>query len=54
MKHLITALLLAIPALLSAQSGKLPAVMVETLDGKKVNAASLSWKIRTWQVRCTT
>ena len=42
MKHLITALLLAIPALLSAQSGKLPAVMVETLDGKKVNAASWS------------
>ena len=42
MKHLIATLALAFPLLLSAQSGKLPAVTVETLDGKKVNTSSWS------------
>ena len=42
MKHLIATLALAFPLLLSAQSGKLPAVTVQTLDGKKVNTSSWS------------
>lgn len=33
---------LLLPLALSAQSGKLPSVMVETLDGKKVNTSTWS------------
>ena len=33
---------LLLPLSLSAQSGKLPSVMVETLDGKKVNTSTWS------------
>ena len=41
MKKTLTALLLAIPALLLAQTGsKLPSVTVQTLDGRKVNTST--------------
>lgn len=39
MKHLISALALALPLLLSAQS-KMPSVVVQTMDGKKVNTST--------------
>lgn len=42
MKHFLTPLAICLPLLLSAQSGKLPAVTVQMLDGKKVNTASWS------------
>ena len=42
MKHLLTPLAVLLPLLLSAQSGKLPAVTVQMLDGKKVNTANWS------------
>jgi thiol-disulfide isomerase/thioredoxin len=40
MKHFLASLSFALPLLLAAQSGKLPSVTVQGLDGKKVNTAT--------------
>ena len=42
MKKILFLLTFSLPALLFAQSGKLPAVMVQSLDGKKVNTSTWS------------
>ncbi|HEY0976512.1 MAG TPA: TlpA disulfide reductase family protein [Flavobacteriales bacterium] len=43
MKNLLASLLLSFPLLLAAQNGgKLPSVMVQTMDGKKVNTSTFS------------
>ncbi|MFT3884220.1 MAG: TlpA disulfide reductase family protein [Flavobacteriales bacterium] len=42
MKQFLASLAFALPLLLSAQSGKLPAITVQGLDGKKVSTATWS------------
>ena len=42
MKHILASTLLFASCHLFAQSGKLPSVTVETMDGKKVNTATRS------------
>jgi cytochrome c biogenesis protein CcmG, thiol:disulfide interchange protein DsbE len=42
MKHILATLAIALPMLLNAQSGKLPAVTVQSMDGKKVSTSTWS------------
>ena len=42
MKHILGTLAIALPLLLNAQSGKLPSVQVQAMDGKKVNTSTWS------------